>query len=123
MVLQIVLSASPKRLSQGPSGAGKTLLLDALARRTNSGIVYGQILVNGQSHKRSADNLSATVYQHDVQFLGATVKEALIFSALLRQPKTVPCIEKITYAERVLNLIGMEAFADTVIGNSGERTY
>jgi hypothetical protein len=38
----------------------------------------------------------------------------------LRQPKTTPAVEKIAYAEEVLNLIGMDAFADTVIGASGE---
>jgi ABC-type multidrug transport system ATPase subunit len=60
------------------------------------------------------------VYQQDLQFSTATVKEALIFSALLRQPKTTPCVEKIAYAEEVLSLIGMEALADTIIGASGE---
>lgn len=63
---------------------------------------------------------SATVYQQDVQFSTATVKEALIFSALLRQPNTNACVKKIAYAEEVLNLIGMEALADTIIGASGQ---
>jgi ABC-type multidrug transport system ATPase subunit len=65
-------------------------------------------------------NLSATVSQQDLQLPAATVKEALIFSALLRQPKATPVVEKIAYAEEVLNLIGMDALADTVIGASGE---
>jgi ABC-type multidrug transport system ATPase subunit len=68
----------------------------------------------------ASKGLSATVYQQDLQFSTATVKEALIFSALLRQPKTNTCVEKITYAEEVLNLIGMEALADTIIGASRE---
>ncbi|KAF2464540.1 uncharacterized protein BDR25DRAFT_271517 [Lindgomyces ingoldianus] len=104
----------------GVSGAGKTILLDVLANRSNSGVVHGEILVNGQPRNMASKSLSATVYQQDLQFSTATVKEALIFSALLRQPKTNPCVEKIAYAEEVLNLIGMEALADTIIGASGE---
>ncbi|KAF2648716.1 hypothetical protein K491DRAFT_783877 [Lophiostoma macrostomum CBS 122681] len=104
----------------GVSGAGKTTLLDLLANRSNSGVVHGDVLVNGQAWNMVSTNLSATVSQQDLQFPAATVKEALIFSALLRQPKTTPCVEKLAYAEEVLNLIGMDALADTVIGASGE---
>ncbi|OAG03327.1 uncharacterized protein CC84DRAFT_1220197 [Paraphaeosphaeria sporulosa] len=100
----------------GVSGAGKSVLLDVLANRSNSGIVHGDILVNGQTS--NSKSVSATVYQQDLQLSAATVKEALIFSALLRQPKTTPVVEKIAYAEGVLNLIGLDALADTVIGVS-----
>lgn len=71
----------------------------------------------------ASKSVSATVYHQDLQLSTATVKEALIFSALLRQPNTNPCVEKIAYAEEVLNLIGMEALADTIIGASGESEY
>ncbi|KAL5443710.1 hypothetical protein PMIN06_008623 [Paraphaeosphaeria minitans] len=102
----------------GVSGAGKGILLEVLSNRSNPGIVHGDILVNGQAS--NSKSVSATVYQQDVQLSTATVKEALIFSALLRQPKTTPVVEKIAYAEGVLNLIGLDAFADTVIGASSE---
>jgi len=105
--------------SQGVSGAGKTILLDVLANHPTSGVVHGDILVNGQTSK----TMAGFVHQQDLQFATATVKEALIFSALLRQPKTTPYVEKITYVEEVINLIGMEALADTVIGTSGESEY
>lgn len=82
--------------------------------------MHGDILVNGQPRNLLPESLSATVYQQDVQFSTATVKETLIFSALLRQPKTTSCVDKIAHAEDMLNLIGMEADADTVIGASGE---
>ncbi|EHK96070.1 putative Pleiotropic ABC efflux transporter of multiple drugs [Glarea lozoyensis 74030] len=39
---------------------------------------------------------------------------------MLRQPKTTPYAEKITYVEKVISLIGMEKLADTVIEASGE---
>lgn len=68
----------------------------------------------------ASENVSAMVCQQDLQFPPTTVKELLIFSALLRQPSTTPCVEKIAYAEEVLNLIGMEALADATVGTSGE---
>ncbi|KAH7317461.1 hypothetical protein BKA65DRAFT_411243 [Rhexocercosporidium sp. MPI-PUGE-AT-0058] len=69
----------------------------------------------------SSRNTAGVVHQQDLQFATATVKEALIFSAVLRQPKTTPYAEKITYVEEVISLIGMEAHADSVIGTSGEN--
>lgn len=120
-VLPLILLIN--KISQGVSGAGKTILLDVLANRPTSGVVHGDILVNGQTRNIASKNMAGVVYQQDLQFATATVKEALIFSALLRQPKTTPYVEKITYAEEVINLIGMEALADTVIGTSGESEY
>lgn len=109
------------RNSQGVSGAGTTTLLDVLATHDlASGVVHGDILVNGQTRSAASQNLVGLVHQQDLQFATATVREALIFSALLRQPKTNPYIEKIAYAEEVINLIGLEALADTVIGASGQ---
>lgn len=94
-----------------------------MANRPTFGVIHGEILVNGQTRNVASKNMAGIVYQQDLQFATATVKEALIFSALLRQPKTTPYMEKITYAEEVINLIGMEALADTVIGTSGESEY
>ncbi|KAJ9636210.1 hypothetical protein, variant 1 [Exophiala oligosperma] len=104
----------------GVSGAGKTILLDILANRSTSGAAHGDILVNGQPRNIASKNMAGVVYQSDLQFPGATVREALIFSAILRQPKTTPYVEKIAYAEEVVHLIGMEALADTAIGTGGE---
>jgi len=111
------------KISQGVSGAGKTILLDVLANRPTDGVVHGDVLVNGQTRSIGSKNLAGVVHQQDLHFATATVKEALIFSALLRQPKTTPYVEKIIYAEEVISLIGMEALANTIIGTSGESEY
>jgi ABC-type multidrug transport system ATPase subunit len=37
----------------GPSGAGKTTFLDVLAGRKNTGVVEGEILVNGKPRTKS----------------------------------------------------------------------
>lgn len=52
----------------------------------------------------------------DVHEGTATVKEALIFSALLRQPSTVPYEEKITYVDHIINLLELDDICDALIG-------
>jgi ABC-type multidrug transport system permease subunit/ABC-type multidrug transport system ATPase subunit len=48
------------------------------------------------------------------------VREALNFSALLRQPAHVPRAEKLAYVDEVIKLLDMEEYADAVIGVPGE---
>ena len=51
-----------------------------------------------------------------------TVREALRFSAILRQPAHVSRQEKLDYVEEVIKLLGMETYADAVVGVPGEGT-
>ena len=69
------------------TGAGKTSLLDVLASRVTVGVVSGRMLVDG--HIRGADFQRKTGYvqQQDLHLATSTVREALVFSAVLRQPK------------------------------------
>lgn len=60
------------------------------------------------------------VQQQDLHLETATVREALQFSAILRQPKHVPREEKLAYAEEILVLLGMDKYADAVVGVAGE---
>lgn len=46
--------------------------------------------------------------------------QALEFSALLRQPATVPKKEKLAYVEEVIRLLDMQEYADAVVGVLGE---
>lgn len=46
--------------------------------------------------------------------------EALQFSALLRQPASTPREEKLAYVEEILVLLGMDKYADAVVGRLGE---
>jgi ABC-type multidrug transport system ATPase subunit len=48
-----------------------------------------------------------------------TVREALLFSARLRQPRDVPEAEKAEYVESCLKMCGLEAFADAIVGSLG----
>ncbi|KAJ5167607.1 uncharacterized protein N7482_003201 [Penicillium canariense] len=104
----------------GVSGAGKTTLLDVLAQRVSVGVVSGDILVNGQPLLPNFPRRTGYVQQQDLHLETTTVREALRFSAMLRQPKSVSKAEKYHYVEQVIQVLGMEIFAEAVVGSLGE---
>ncbi|KUJ11528.1 AtrD, ABC-transporter [Mollisia scopiformis] len=105
----------------GATRAGKTTLLDVLAARTSVGIVSGDIYVNGKRSDRSLQRQTGYVQQADIHVPTATVREALVFSAVLRQPgRTRSTDEKREYVEQVLNVLEMQSYADAVVGVPGE---
>jgi len=83
----------------GASGAGKTTLLNTLAQRINFGVVHGDFLVDGRPLPSSFQRSAGFAEQMDVHEPTTTVREALQFSAKLRQPKEVPIKEKYDYVE------------------------
>lgn len=56
----------------------------------------------------------------DIHEPTATVREALQFSALLRQPREVPTKEKYAYCETIIDLLEMHDIAGATIGQVGE---
>ncbi|KAL2015963.1 hypothetical protein VTK56DRAFT_4498 [Thermocarpiscus australiensis] len=104
----------------GVSGAGKTTLLDCLADRTSMGVITGEMLVDGRPRDASFQRKTGYVQQQDLHLQTTTVREALNFSALLRQPAHVPREEKLAYVDEVIKLLEMEEYADAVIGVPGE---
>ncbi|KAL7273249.1 Multidrug resistance protein [Rhizina undulata] len=104
----------------GVSGAGKTTLLDVLASRVTMGVVTGDMLVNGHSRDSSFQRKTGYVQQQDLHLATSTVREALTFSALLRQPKSVSRAEKLAYVDEVIKLLEMEEFSEAVVGVPGE---
>jgi ABC-type multidrug transport system permease subunit len=104
----------------GVSGAGKTTLLDSLAQRTTMGVITGDMLVNGKPLDPSFQRSTGYVQQQDLHLETSTVREALRFSAVLRQPKSVPKQEKYDYVEEVIKMLNMEDFANAVVGVPGE---
>jgi ABC-type multidrug transport system ATPase subunit len=104
----------------GVSGAGKTTLLDVLAKRVSIGVVTGDMLVNGKPLDSSFQRKTGYVQQQDLHLPTTTVREALRFSAVLRQPKAVPRKEKYHYVEDVIEMLGMQDFADAIVGTPGE---
>ncbi|KAI1497600.1 ABC transporter [Biscogniauxia marginata] len=103
----------------GASGAGKTTLLDVLAQRKTDGTIHGSILVDGRPLPVSFQRSAGYCEQLDVHEPYATVREALEFSALLRQGRHVPREEKLRYVDTIIDLLELHDLADTLIGRVG----
>ena len=84
------------------------------------GIVSGQILVDGRLRDPGFQRKTGYVQQQDLHLATATIREALIFSAILRQPRATSHAEKVAYVDEVINVLEMEAYADAIIGVQGE---
>jgi ATP-binding cassette subfamily G (WHITE) protein 2 (PDR) len=105
---------------QGPSGVGKTSLLDVLATRNAIGIVSGNALVDGRPRDISFQRKTRYAQQQDIHLETMTIREALHFNAILCQPASISKKEKLDFVEDVIHLLGMDAYADTIVGVHGE---
>ncbi|KZT01955.1 pleiotropic drug resistance ABC transporter [Laetiporus sulphureus 93-53] len=103
----------------GESGAGKTTLLNALAERMGEGIVSGERFMNGLALPPNFQAQTGYCQQMDTHVASTTVREALLFSAKLRQPQSVPLAEKEAYVDKCLQMCGLEAYADAIVGTLG----
>lgn len=105
----------------GASGAGKTTFLDILARRKNTGIVRGEIFINGEPCSKSFKRLVGYVTQDDV-FLGTlTVREYLRYIALLRLPAHMTYDQKMRKVDESLHELGISHIANSTIGTTTSR--
>lgn len=105
----------------GASGAGKTTLLNALSERLTTGTTTdGVKMVNGHTLDSSFQRSIGYVQQQDLHLQTSTVREALRFSAYLRQPSKVTIAEKNDYVEYIIKLLEMERYSNAVVGVSGE---
>lgn len=103
----------------GPSGSGKSTFLSVVSSVTldTSGSldVSGRILVNGKVPGEWMQSLSAFVPQEDKLLPTLSVRESLVYSALLRLPGT--SIKSISSrANSVMNELGLNAVQDSLVG-------
>lgn len=103
----------------GSSGAGKTTLLDVLAQRKTQGTIHGEILVDGRPLPVSFQRSAGYCEQLDVHEPYATVREALEFSALLRQSRDTPTAQKLAYVDTIIDLLELHDLQHTLIGHVG----
>lgn len=103
----------------GESGAGKTTLLNVLAQRINVGVITGDMLVNGKPLPASFNRSCGYVAQSDNHMAELSVRESLRFAAELRQPKSTPLVDKYEYVEKIIHLLGMQNYAEAVVGQIG----
>ncbi|ODV90247.1 hypothetical protein CANCADRAFT_103973 [Tortispora caseinolytica NRRL Y-17796] len=104
----------------GASGAGKTTLLDVLANRVTMGVVTGGMFVNGHERDESFQRSTGYAQQQDLHLPTSTVREALLFSAVLRQERSIPYDEKVRYVDDIIDILDMAPYADAVVGVAGE---
>jgi ABC-type multidrug transport system ATPase subunit len=58
--------------------------------------------------------------QQDVHEPLTTVREALIFSARLRQSSSIPLKDKLSHVESIISLLELDSIADALIGEPGD---
>lgn len=87
------------------------------------GVVTGQMLVDGRERDTGFQRKTGYVQQQDLHLSTSTVREALTFSAVLRQSRTIPHKDKMAYVDEVIKVLEMEAYADAVVGVPGEGMY
>ncbi|KAH0615836.1 hypothetical protein JD844_026397 [Phrynosoma platyrhinos] len=100
----------------GPTGSGKSSLLDILAARKDPHGLSGDVLINGAPQPSNFKCMSGYVVQDDVVMGTLTVKENLQFSAALRLPKTLRQREKNERIDQILNDLGLTKVADSKVG-------
>ncbi|KAF9118322.1 hypothetical protein BGW39_001290, partial [Mortierella sp. 14UC] len=107
----------------GASGAGKTSLLDILARRHKSGTVHGNIYVNGRTVSHSEyKRVVGYVDQEDTLMSTLTVYETILYSALLRLPRDMSYDAKRFRVMETMSELGILGIKDMRIGASGQRS-
>ncbi|KAL3660314.1 hypothetical protein V7S43_014842 [Phytophthora oleae] len=117
--------ATPGSLTalMGSTGAGKTTLMDVIAGRKTAGTIKGEVLLNGfPATDLSARRCTGYCEQTDVHSRASTFREALTFSAFLRQGSDVPDCVKYDTVSECLELLALEDVADHIIrGSSMEK--
>lgn len=103
----------------GASGAGKTTLLNTLSQRQNVGVVEGTMLVDGKKLAADFQRRTGFVEQMDLHEGSTTVREALEFSALLRQSRDVPREEKLEYVDTVIDMLELQEIEDAIVASLG----
>ncbi|XP_069711514.1 broad substrate specificity ATP-binding cassette transporter ABCG2 isoform X3 [Phaenicophaeus curvirostris] len=105
----------------GPTGSGKSSLLDILAARKDPHGLSGDILINGAPQPANFKCTSGYVVQDDVVMGTLTVRENLKFSAALRLPKSVKEQEKNERVNQIIRELGLTKVADSKVGTQFTR--
>ncbi|XP_013008220.1 broad substrate specificity ATP-binding cassette transporter ABCG2-like isoform X2 [Cavia porcellus] len=100
----------------GPTGAGKSVLLDVLAARKHPEKFSKDVLINGEPRSANFKYHSGYVTQDDVMMGTLTVRENLRFSAALRLPMTMTNHEKNRKINEIIEQLGLCKVADVQVG-------
>lgn len=105
----------------GSSGAGKTTLLNTLTFRSGNGVsVTGRRCVNGVRVGRNAVAALSAYVQQDDLFIGTlTVREHLVFQALVRMDRHIPYTRRMRRVDEVIQELALAKCENTTIGVPG----
>jgi len=134
----------------GPSGGGKTSLLNVLAGRvtgtavsapadatdakghvvagdmaweeSTGHLVAGSITINGRRREKQDKRNMAYVLQDDMFLPHLSVRETLTFTAELRMPADTPASLHASRVSEVVKLLGIEKAADNQVGSPMQKT-
>ncbi|CAF1440836.1 unnamed protein product [Rotaria magnacalcarata] len=105
----------------GPTGSGKSSLLDILADRKDRNGLEGEVLLDGQPQMPEYKYCVGYVVQDNILSETLTVRENIRFSANLRLSKTISRKTKATIVEHVIEQLGLEGCADSRVGTESVR--
>ncbi|GMI80600.1 ATP-binding cassette G24 [Hibiscus trionum] len=106
----------------GPSGAGKTTFISALAGKAMGCKKTGLILINGKNESiRSYRKIIGYVPQDDIVHGNLTVEENLWFNAKCRLPAHLSKPDKVLVVERVIESLGLQMVRDSLVGTVEKR--
>mmetsp|Transcript_34646 Transcript_34646/g.48022 ORF Transcript_34646/g.48022 Transcript_34646/m.48022 type:complete len:603 (+) Transcript_34646:280-2088(+) len=106
----------------GPSGGGKTSLMDIIAGRKTTGNIEGDIYLGGVKPKKSQlRHQMGYVEQFDTLVATLTVKEMLLYTAELKRPQVETLASKTSIVDHILKELGLTNAADTKIGDAMMR--
>ena len=102
--------------------AGKSTCLDILAHKPKNGSVKGDVRLNGvRLSDAEVRKMCGFVDQEDMLMGTLTVRETLMYSALLRLPQSMSMEAKRVRVQEVMQELGIDHLADRKIGVPGQR--
>ncbi|KAM4094295.1 hypothetical protein ACB094_06G184900 [Castanea mollissima] len=106
----------------GPSGAGKTTFLSAVAGKAIGCRTAGLIHINGRNDSiHSYKKIIGFVPQDDIVHGNLTVEENLWFSAKCRLPTYLSKPDKVLVVERVIEFLGLQTVRASLVGTVEKR--
>ncbi|KAM8716076.1 hypothetical protein ACLKA7_003028 [Drosophila subpalustris] len=99
----------------GPSGSGKTTLLDCLSgqRHFDSGSVY----LNREPLSKRWRRKIGYVLQEEIFFTQLTLRETVLYTALLRLPESMARAEKLRLVDHILETLELTCCQQTKFGD------
>ncbi|OON14967.1 ABC transporter, ATP-binding protein, partial [Opisthorchis viverrini] len=106
----------------GPTGCGKSSLLDVLAGRKNPQQLSGYVLLDGERPRANVHrHLCGYVVQDNIAVDTLTVRENIAFSAALRLPRKLTSEERKAKVDEVIEELGLTSVADRLLGTAYVR--